>query len=69
MQAPTSDRDCPKCGPGVRRVVREGLFYWRGTTFSGLYCEQCNGAWDNPVDSFEEAIRATAESESAAKEE
>jgi hypothetical protein len=53
-----SDRDCPKCGE--RRVVREGMFHWRGTTFSGLYCKPCNGVWDNPVDSFMAAVAATA---------
>ncbi len=47
----SASRACPRCGE--RRVVREGMFYYRGTTFSGLVCEKCNALWDNPDDSFE----------------
>ncbi len=50
-------RACPKCGE--RRVVREGMFHWRGTTFSGLVCEKCNALWNNPDDSFEAAVVAS----------
>ncbi len=51
-------RACPKCGE--RRVVRENMFRWRGTSFSGLVCEACNGLWDNPDDSFEAHVVADA---------
>ena len=47
-------RACPKCG--ARRIVREGMFHWRGTTFSGLVCVPCNALWDNPDDSFEKHV-------------
>lgn len=47
----SADRACPKCGG--RRVCREGMFHFRGATFSGLVCEACNALWDNPDDSFE----------------
>lgn len=32
--------------------VRQGMFYWRGTTFSGIVCERHNALFDNPEDSF-----------------
>ncbi len=50
----SSSRSCPKCG--ARRVCREGMFCWRGRTFSGLVCESCNSLWDNPDDSFKEHV-------------
>jgi hypothetical protein len=40
---------CPHCGqPTVRR---EASFYWRGATFSAVYCPK-HGIWDNADDSF-----------------
>lgn len=61
----STSRACPKCGE--RRMVREGMFHWRGTYFSGLVCEKCNALWDNPDDSFELYVFDTvaAETESA----
>lgn len=57
-KAEDGEYHCPKCD-GVL-VVRPGLFYWRGKSLSGLYCAPCNAMWNNPADSFYDAVRESA---------
>ncbi len=49
------DGKCPKCK--TKMIIREGMFNWRGNTFSGLVCEKCNALYNNPKDSFETYLK------------
>jgi len=49
---------CPKCNQPA--IVKEAMFHWRGKNFSGLVCETCNTLWDNPDDSFKDAVEQSA---------
>ena len=39
-----------KCGRAFEE--RPNQFHWRGRSFSGLVCSECNSLWNNPRDSF-----------------
>ncbi|HSX22904.1 MAG TPA: hypothetical protein VLE97_09045 [Gaiellaceae bacterium] len=52
---------CPKCGGPFER--REDMFHWRGRFFHGLVCVPCNALWDDPSDSFEAHVAASARAE------
>jgi hypothetical protein len=41
---------CPHCSTPI--TLQQGMFAWKGKTFSGLVCTTCNALWDNPEDSF-----------------
>jgi hypothetical protein len=36
--------------------VRSGMFYYRGQSFSGLLCVDCNALYINPEDSFKDYL-------------
>lgn len=45
---------CPECYGMLG--VRTNCFFWRGNYFSGLVCVPCNILYDNPEDSFMQAV-------------
>ena len=49
-------RVCPKCGFQVHK--RDGVFFSRRIGYHhGLVCEPCNSLWNDPDDSFIDALR------------
>lgn len=61
MTAIIEPEKCPKCARPL--VVMQGMFFWRGKSFSGLVCKPCNALWDNPSDSFEKHVRSAIDGE------
>ena len=50
---------CPKCGETLAR--REGMFYLAELGgWPGLYCKSCNALWDDPDNSFLQAVLSCA---------
>ena len=45
---------CKKCNKQME--VRSGMFYYRGQSFSGLLCVDCNALYINPEDSFKDYL-------------
>lgn len=51
----SNQHHCKKCKKPTE--VRKGMFHWRGKSFSGLVCEDCNALYDNPEDSFNKHVQ------------
>jgi len=45
MANPKRGDNCPKCGKPL--VVQDGMFYFRGISLSGLFCEPCKALWND----------------------
>ena len=57
--------NCEKCGKPCQ--LRPNMFHWRGQSFTGWYCPDCNALWENKDDSMFAHITKVDEKEQTMK--